>query len=67
MATAVHLAAVTRALRESRGRLAAARDDERRALRRELHDQLGPALAGIGSASPLRATCSPPTRRPAPC
>ncbi|MFE9996957.1 sensor histidine kinase [Streptomyces avermitilis] len=48
VATAVHLAAVTRALRESRGRLAAARDDERRALRRELHDQLGPALAGIG-------------------
>ncbi|MFF4836040.1 histidine kinase [Streptomyces sp. NPDC001315] len=48
VATAVHLAAVTRELRESRGRLAAARDDERRALRRELHDQLGPALAGIG-------------------
>ncbi|MGW2396031.1 histidine kinase [Kitasatospora sp. NPDC001664] len=48
VATAVHLAAVTRALRESRGRLAAARDDERRVLRRELHDQLGPALAGIG-------------------
>nr|WP_241267606.1 ATP-binding protein [Streptomyces scabichelini] len=48
VAAAVHLAAVTRELRESRGRLAAARDDERRALRRELHDQLGPALAGIG-------------------
>ncbi|MEU0336001.1 histidine kinase [Streptomyces sp. NPDC006193] len=48
VATAVHLAAVTRALRESRGRLAAARDDERRALRRELHDQIGPALAGVG-------------------
>ncbi|MFH8658603.1 sensor histidine kinase [Streptomyces afghaniensis] len=48
VATAVHLAAITRELRESRGKLAAARDDERRALRRELHDQLGPALAGIG-------------------
>ncbi|WP_344599996.1 sensor histidine kinase [Streptomyces glaucus] len=48
VATAVHLAAVTRALRESRDRLAAARDDERRALRRELHDRIGPALAGIG-------------------
>ncbi|MER7171438.1 sensor histidine kinase [Streptomyces mesophilus] len=48
VASAVHLAAVTAALRESRGRLAAARDDERRILRRELHDQLGPALAGIG-------------------
>ncbi|MFG2995372.1 histidine kinase [Streptomyces sp. NPDC048340] len=48
VATAVQLAAVTRALRESRGRLAAARDDERRVLRRELHDEIGPALAGIG-------------------
>ncbi|MFD6417192.1 sensor histidine kinase [Streptomyces sp. NPDC060194] len=48
VASAVHLAAVTEALRESRGRLAAARDDERRLLRRELHDQIGPALAGIG-------------------
>ncbi|MFE3069500.1 sensor histidine kinase [Streptomyces sp. NPDC059247] len=48
VASAVRLATVTRELRESRGRLAAARDDERRALRRELHDHLGPALAGIG-------------------
>ncbi|GGY97962.1 sensor histidine kinase [Streptomyces poonensis] len=48
VATAVYLAAVSGELRESRGRLAAARDDERRALRRELHDQIGPALAGIG-------------------
>ncbi|MFJ4953021.1 histidine kinase [Streptomyces sp. NPDC088760] len=48
VATTVQLAAVTRALRESRGRLAAARDDERRALRRELHDRIGPAPAGIG-------------------
>ncbi|MEU8763592.1 histidine kinase [Streptomyces sp. NPDC048659] len=48
VATAVRLAAVTRALRESRGRLAAARDDERRLLRRELHDEIGPALAGVG-------------------
>ncbi|MGW7308894.1 histidine kinase [Streptomyces sp. NPDC054835] len=50
VATAVRLAAVTRALRESRGRLAAARDEERRVLRRELHDEIGPALAGIGLA-----------------
>lgn len=50
VATAVRLAAVTRALRESRGRLAAARDDERRVLRRELHDEIGPSLAGIGLA-----------------
>ncbi|MCB5168314.1 histidine kinase [Streptomyces bambusae] len=48
VATTVQLAATTRALRESRGRLAAVRDDERRALRRELHDEIGPSLAGIG-------------------
>ncbi|MFF3844265.1 ATP-binding protein [Streptomyces sp. NPDC002328] len=48
VATAVQLNSITRELRESRGRLAAARDDERRALRRELHDRLGPALAGVG-------------------
>ena len=47
VATAVELAVATRALGRSRRRLAAARDEERRALRRELHDGLGPALAGI--------------------
>ena len=31
----------------SRARIAVARDEERRALRRELHDGLGPALAGV--------------------
>jgi signal transduction histidine kinase len=47
VATTVELAATTRALGRSRRRLAAARDEERRSLRRELHDGLGPALAGI--------------------
>ncbi|MEU5977770.1 ATP-binding protein [Streptomyces sp. NPDC047315] len=65
VASAVQLATVTRELRESRGRLAAARDDERRALRRELHDHLGPALAGIGlglAAVELRSTEADPLR-----
>ncbi|GAA1761962.1 hypothetical protein GCM10009795_005500 [Nocardioides hankookensis] len=35
-------------LEELRSRLAAARLEERRVLRREIHDGLGPALAGIG-------------------
>lgn len=48
LAAAVHLAATTRALAESRARIAGARDEERRALRRELHDGLGPAIAGVG-------------------
>src|SRR5690606_12363200 len=48
IAATVALALATDELRLSRARLAEARDEERRMLRRELHDGLGPALAGIG-------------------
>ena len=48
IAATVALAAATEEVRASRARLAGARDEERRVLRRELHDGLGPALAGIG-------------------
>lgn len=48
IAATVALATTTEELRASRARLAEARDEERRVLRRELHDGLGPALAGIG-------------------
>lgn len=48
VAATVQLVAHTRALSESRARIAEARDEERRQLRRELHDGFGPALAGIG-------------------
>lgn len=48
IAATVALASATDELRASRARLAEARDEERRTLRRELHDGLGPALAGIG-------------------
>jgi signal transduction histidine kinase len=44
----LQLAQARHALLLSRRRLADARDEERRALRRELHDGLGPALAGVG-------------------
>lgn len=43
-AYAVHLAAD---LQRSRGRLVTAREEERRRLRRDLHDGLGPQLAGL--------------------
>jgi signal transduction histidine kinase len=50
VAATVQLTRTTKELTRSRARLADARDAERRRLRRELHDGLGPALAGIGLA-----------------
>ena len=48
LAVATVLAVKVGELAESRARLVSARDEERRAMRRELHDGFGPALAGIG-------------------
>jgi two-component system NarL family sensor kinase len=45
---AAHAALLTEDLRASRERLVMAREEERRRLRRDLHDGLGPALAAIG-------------------
>lgn len=45
---AAHAALLTEDLRASRERIVAAREEERRRLRRDLHDGLGPTLAAIG-------------------
>jgi two-component system, NarL family, sensor kinase len=47
LAVAVHAMALSQALQQSREGLIAAREDERRRLRRDLHDGLGPALTGV--------------------
>jgi signal transduction histidine kinase len=46
--TAVHAEALTADLIESRHRLVTTREEERRRLRRDLHDGLGPLLTAVG-------------------
>jgi two-component system, NarL family, sensor kinase len=47
LAVALHATALSAALQQSRLSIVAAREEERRRLRRDLHDGLGPALTGI--------------------
>ncbi|MFE9168965.1 sensor histidine kinase [Streptomyces kebangsaanensis] len=60
---ALHTRTLTAELLRSQQRLVAAREEERRRLRRELHDGLGPALTAIGltlDAARARLETDPP-------
>ena len=60
----VDAAATTAALRASRDRLVQVREEERRRLRRDLHDGLGPGLTGIAlTIDAARNTISSDPRR----
>ncbi|MBI2762280.1 MAG: sensor histidine kinase [Chloroflexi bacterium] len=52
---AVHALGLTLDLIESRERLVVAREEERRRIRRDLHDGLGPTLAAIGMRAEVAA------------
>ena len=55
VAVAVHSTVVSEELQASRERIIAAREEERRRMRRELHDGLGPTLTGIAFAADAAA------------
>ncbi|HEX8632305.1 MAG TPA: sensor histidine kinase [Catenuloplanes sp.] len=54
---------LTRDLQESRERLIVAREEERRRLRRDLHDGLGPSLAGMSMQARAARRLLPPGTR----
>lgn len=55
LSTAVHATVLLEELQRSRERLVVAREDERRRLRRELHDGLGPLLTGVALSADTAA------------
>jgi signal transduction histidine kinase len=59
VAVAAHAVRLNADLQRSRERLVAAREEERRRLRRDLHDGLGPTLAGIALQLESARTLAP--------
>jgi signal transduction histidine kinase len=55
LSTAVHATRLLEQLQQSRERLVVAREEERRRLRRELHDGLGPLLTGVALSADTAA------------
>ncbi|GAA1555652.1 hypothetical protein GCM10009804_10650 [Kribbella hippodromi] len=55
LAVAVHATRLSTELQSSRERLVAAREEERRRLRRDLHDGLGPTLTGVAFSADAAA------------
>ncbi|MEO7449121.1 MAG: histidine kinase [Humibacillus sp.] len=55
LAIAVHASLTARALQRSREHLVTAREEERRRLRRDLHDGMGPLLTGVALAADAAA------------
>jgi signal transduction histidine kinase len=55
LSTAVHATTLLEQLQVSRERLVVAQEDERRRLRRELHDGLGPLLTGVALSADTAA------------
>jgi signal transduction histidine kinase len=62
-ATAARATRLTRDLQVSRERLVTSREEERRRLRRDLHDGLGPALAGLSMQARAALALQPPDSR----
>lgn len=60
LATVVQADRLERELARSRADLVAAREEERRRIRRDLHDELGPTLAAIGHEIDRAALTVPP-------
>lgn len=55
LAVALHATGLSSELQASRQRIVAAREEERRRLRRDLHDGLGPTLTGVALAADAAA------------